>query len=140
MKYAGAEWLKANKVNGLSEFGARVADLIGYLYEGIYHVDGIERQDWSGTDQIELKLAAEFSTFDYRNLTTLVLLAHHMAIRIEIRPCTPRLLRLRFSARTRDGQIYYRHPTIEDAIKDFSAACYLPSFEEDLHAEQETGQ
>lgn len=135
MNYAGAEWLKANKVKNLSDFGGRVADLIGYLYQGIYHVDGIERQDWSGADEIELKISGEFSTFDYRNLTVLVLLAHRMAIRVAISPCTPRLLRIRFSQRTREGEVYYRHPTIEEAIQKLNADCYLPTFEEVDHGE-----
>jgi hypothetical protein len=123
-KFAGAEWLKANKVKNISPFGERVADLLGYMCQGIYHLDGIEKRDWSSADMIEITYH-EVSTFDYSDLTRLVLLAHRMAIRISIIPAG-RYLKIQFSVRTREGSVYERHPTIEEAIEKFNADCYLP--------------
>jgi len=57
------------------------------------------------------------STFDYNQLTRLVIGCHDRAIRLEIRASGPRLLRLGLWQRQRDGSMYERHPTIEEAIK-----------------------
>ncbi len=125
-QYAGSDWLKCNKVANLSPFGERVADLLGYWVTGIYHLDGIEKRDWSSCDMIEITVRTELSTFDYRNLTTLVLLAHRMAIRVAIIPAG-RVLKIRFSERQRTGSVFDRHPTIEEAIAEFDSDCYLPN-------------
>jgi hypothetical protein len=55
-------------------------------------------------------------TWDSNQLTLLVLLAHEMCVRVEVKPCNMQYLKLCFSPRDcRDGDIYKRHPTIEQA-------------------------
>ncbi len=130
MEYAGADWLKANGVKNISPFGERVANLIGYLYQGIYHVNGVERKDWANPYHVSLTIRGDLSTFDNSLLTTLVLLAHRMAIRVTISPCTPQLLLLRFDERKREGHMWDRHPTIGQAIANHNEACYIPKFED----------
>jgi len=57
------------------------------------------------------------ATFDSSGLTTLVILAHDNAIRVEIEPCNPRYLTVWMHQRTREAdRIHLRHPTIEEAI------------------------
>lgn len=55
------------------------------------------------------------STFDYDNLTRLVLVAHKHAVRIEIGSSGPRMVRIIAHRRTHDtAGINERHPTLED--------------------------
>lgn len=57
------------------------------------------------------------ATFDFDNLTRAVVLAHDRMIRFAIEPSGPNMLKLCFSKRhTREGRMYERHPTIEEAI------------------------
>ena len=125
-EYAGADWLERQGVV-LSELGRDVADLLGYLYRGLYHVSGIvDRCKWDDNHHISLTCYDDLSTFDFDNLTTLVFLAHRMAIRVEIQSCNFRYLRILFHRRSRDGSITARHPTIQVALEKFEADCYLP--------------
>ena len=90
--YAGAEWLKrALKNIQISEFGVKVAELLGDLYYGIYHVriSKLRKVDWKNDRWIEIVLPDTFSTFDADNLTRLVVLCHDRLIRCEIRGAGP---------------------------------------------------
>lgn len=59
----------------------------------------------------------DLSTFDTDALTRLVILAHDLAIRVEIRPAMHNV-RVLAHQRTREGSLMHRHPTIEEAIAD----------------------
>lgn len=59
-----------------------------------------------------------FSTYDFIGLTKLVLMAHKYAVRVEIEPSGPRMLKICIWQRVRTGSIAERHPTIEDAIQN----------------------
>ncbi len=56
------------------------------------------------------------ATFDFDGLTSLVLGAHEHCIRVEITPCNMQRLYVDMHPRERDGRLYQRHPTIEQAI------------------------
>jgi len=124
-KYAGADWLKKNlayakPTASVSELGEIVADIIGQLYEGIYHVEDnhLFKADWANPKRIVLTLpdgGGRFATYDFSLLTHLVLLAQATKIRIAITAATHGYLRLTFSR-------YDDHRTIEDAI-----AFFIPS-------------
>lgn len=139
--YAGAGWLKQNldainkreaakkprKVKGkvrepkpprlLSEFGARVANILGFVYRGIYHIE-TDNTDWGDDSRVEITLHYRLSTYDSYELTELVVLCHDQKIRLELEAGGPRRIKLCFSPRSsRDGDIYDRHPTIEAAIE-----------------------
>lgn len=122
MEYAGADWIERQLKHTqpgaqMSDLGKNVADLLGELFLGIYHQDRQAlKVDWTNPSYIEIVIYGEMSTFDYDHLTRLVFLAHDYAIRVEIQAAAPRYLRLIFSQRTREGDIYRRHPTIEDAL------------------------
>lgn len=129
-QYAGAEWLERNlKIARpgveISQFGRQVADLLGYAYRGLYHLSGVEKRDWNSEDRITVPIYGDLSTFDFDILTVLVFLAHSMAIRLEVQPAGPRMVRLLFSKRQRDGNIFDRHPTIREALTKFEEECYL---------------
>jgi len=59
------------------------------------------------------------ATFDFNNLTRLVLLAHEKCIRVQIEQGGPNRLRIAIWKRAREGSTYDRHPTIEQAIEAF---------------------
>jgi hypothetical protein len=116
----GGRWL-VGCGKTVSACGARVASLIDWWLNGIYHAqDDMLRADWSGDLYVEIHLRAtsgRFATFDSSLLTRLVVGAHDHCIRVEIRSLNPSHFRLMFHPRlTREGQTWARHPTIEQAI------------------------
>jgi hypothetical protein len=120
--YAGADWMESNiRARGaspMSPLGVTVANLLGELYLGIYHVPvrALSRAEWHNPHVVILTVRGTLSTFDFDELTRLVLLAHERCIRVEIDGAAPGYLRLMFSRRTRSGDTTKRHPTIAQAI------------------------
>ena len=58
----------------------------------------------------------DFATFDSNELTRLVFMAHDRAVRVEIRPASPQYLKICIWQRQRDGDLYHRHPTLEQGV------------------------
>ena len=137
MKYAGADWLKSNMkflkpdMTTVSELGCKVADLLGELYAGIYHLDNktIEKVEWNNKSYIQVTIGwKDWSTFDFDILTRLVFLAHHMAIRVDLTPVKYQYMRLLFHQRNRSGDIFHRHPTLDEAVASFKATVNLSEY------------
>lgn len=89
-RYAGAEWIrKSLQVATLSPLGVAVADLLGDVFCGIYHLDNdtLSRVDWGDTYVIVVPLHCyvNLSTFDNELLTKLVVLSHDRYLRLDIR-------------------------------------------------------
>lgn len=118
MKYAGAGWVRKSLGVEPSAFGSEVADILGIVWRGIYHLRdaSLQRVDWRAVDMLDLTVPRDLATYDFAELTDLVVLCHDRAIRLSIEPAMSRL-RLRFSRRSRDGAQHERHPTIEQAIE-----------------------
>jgi hypothetical protein len=115
---------RPEKERQMSPIGERVADLLGYLFCGIYHIrTTVERTDWTNPQHIAATLPPRvtLATFDGGDLTKLVFLAHHMCLRVEIEPAGPRCLRLLFHQRQRGGNLYERHPTLAEAVAAFDS-------------------
>lgn len=135
MNYSGADWIKKSLMypKEMSELGKNVADLLGELFRGIYHLDykQLRKVDWSNSYYIEFILGWKtLSTFDFDELTRLVFLAHHMAIRVEISPHAFKFIRLMFHQRNRDGDFAHRHPTLDDAVSTFKNNVSIPEYKE----------
>jgi len=122
--FAGSDWLekqlpyRKNKDNTISPLGKRVADLLGDLFFGIYHVNKEAMNvDWSNKQWIEIVLRdSGWSTFDYGTLTRFVLLCHEQGIRGTIEAAAYRYMRLLFhDTELASGRA---HPTIEEAIEN----------------------
>jgi hypothetical protein len=119
-KFSGADWLEKEFKREMSPFGRDVADLLGQVYAGIYHIHSEvlhPRADWSDERRIEITTFQDLSTYDFDILTKLVVLAHDMAIRLTIAPASSRYLRLIFHKREREGHISRRHPSLEQAVE-----------------------
>ena len=128
--YAGAEWLeKQLKCDGkkLSDFGRKVADLLGDAFGGIYHIDEFlfkKKVDWSNSWHVQIPYNRDLATFDFNTLTRLVVLCHDRCIRMSIKPTSPGYLYLQFWSRDgREGDVSKRHPTIETAIELVRSGC-----------------
>ncbi len=107
-----------------------MADLLGELFAGIYHLDKKElpKVDWENTHHIVVKTGERaMSTFDNSELTRLVLLAHHYCLRAEISGTKGGLI-LMFHRRERDGEISRRHPTIDQAVETFKKYAASPEY------------
>jgi len=125
MGYAGANWIKGSlnhpKITELSPLGEAVANLLGDLFYGIYHLDpkALYRVEWSNRHHVEFSLGWRcLSTVDYDELTRLVVLAHDRAIRVQIDASTHKYLRLMFHQRERGDNSMEQCPTLEDHIKE----------------------
>lgn len=128
-KFAGAEWVRrVHPDANMSTLGALVADVIGQITRGIYHVSQeIERVDWSNEGFIEWRTRASFATFDGSHLTELVVLAHDLCLRVEIRPMSNSTVAVCFSPRSsRRGAVHARHPALEDHVQQIREGLALP--------------
>lgn len=125
-KYSGADWVEAGRKHWkdqdkpMSELGRKVADLLGQVYAGIYHISReASRVDWTDPERIEIVIhdGRGFSTYDGNELTNLVLLCHLMDVRLDIDAAAYRYIRLIFMPVTRRGFFRVGHPCLDEAIK-----------------------
>lgn len=87
------------------------------IYRGPHHVQGKVKPAGTGIE-LNTRLGS-FATFDFNDLTRAVIMAHDRMIRFEIMPSGPGLLKLHLHKRhQREGRMFERHPTIEEAIAD----------------------
>jgi hypothetical protein len=136
--YSGADWLKRDAKKEVSEFGEQVADLLGFAFGGIYHIERtVLKADFSDSRFISVTVGQnDMSTFDSNTLTELVFLAHWMCMRFQITGAAPGCIRLQFSKRNplvdKGDFIYSGHPSLDEAVASFKEYCDIP---EVLHLE-----
>lgn len=118
--HSGAEWVRDATKQEMSPLGVKVADLLGYLFQGIYHISReIGKVDWANPTWIAVNLRKDLATYDFDELTRLVFLAHAFCLRVSIESSSPQTIRLMFHQRQRDGSLYQRHPTLDEAVETF---------------------
>ena len=118
--YSGASWIKRSLKKEMSPLGEAVANLLGRVHRGIYHLrtSALERVDWSNNQWIEFVYDGNMATVDFPDLTMLVVFAHDEMIRVSLEGCGPRYMRMIFHQRdSREGGMSERYPTIEDHIE-----------------------
>lgn len=98
----------------LSEKEARA--FFAALYGGEHHFPSKLKPHGYGWSMGQF---GSLATFDDDGLTRLVLLAHERCIRVQIEQGGPNRLRIAIYKREREGRMYERHPTIEQAIEKF---------------------
>lgn len=85
------------------------------LYRGEHHFPG-KLKEWG--DGWCMEDFAGMATFDFNNLTKFVIMCHDECIRGEIRPSSPRSMKVCIWKRQgREGDLCSRHPTMETAIE-----------------------
>lgn len=104
----------------LTDFQARVMDILGMVYGGIYNApiswDTVQWQGW-GREGIGVPVRdRSFATFDGAALTRLVFLCHDARIRCELRSHGPRGFLLAFWQRGKEGGVATRHPNLAEAV------------------------
>lgn len=117
-RLAGEGWPAAPE--RLSPFQARVFDIIGIVGGGIYNAPiswARVRWDWGGG--VSVIWRGCLASWDFSDLTWLVLLCHEARIRVSIEPLARQYLRLAFHQRAGSGGIARRHPDLDEAVTDF---------------------
>jgi len=123
-KYAGLDWLEKSlpyvkPLDVISPLGKRVAELLGDLYFGIYHINKeVMKTNWTNDHWIQITLPDRgWSTFDFDNLTRFVFLCHEHGIRGTIEAASFKYVRLIFHDPNKcSGRA---HPTIMDSLKNY---------------------
>ena len=99
--------------------------MLADIFYGFHHVHG-GLHPWGDGIALNASYGSnKFATFDFNALTRTVLMAHDRMIRFAIEPSGPGMLKLVLHKRhSREGHMYERHPTIQEAI-----ATYRKEFE-----------
>ena len=66
---------------------------------------------------IEFCLVGDLSTWDWNQLTNLVLYAHAYRVRVELSPASPRYQRVCLHAREATGSTTERHPGLRELVE-----------------------
>lgn len=118
--YSGARWIQDEFKTEMSPLGKAVANLLGRVFRGIYHLSttALKKVDWTGNYCIEFVFNGDLATVDFSSLTELVLFGHDEMIRICIYGVGPGYMKMQFHQRkSRTGGMSERYPTIEEHIK-----------------------
>lgn len=122
----GLEWLLANHKGPVSAFGGKVACILDQALGGIHNLNRgrLERVLWDSKDLIIFRYSAGFASFDNDWLTRLLVLCHDESVRLEIQPGGNINIILLFSPRELEGDLYHRHPTLEESVKKIREEIY----------------
>lgn len=94
----------------------KATDFFSILFGGEHHITGKIKPcgyGWELNDRWK-----NYASFDSYLLTKLTLMAHKYAVRVEICPSGPGMLKICIWQRSREGRLSERHPTIEEAINN----------------------
>lgn len=113
-------WVESRLNHELTEFQRDAVELLSQAFNtGIYNLaTNWEKVDWNWGDGVRFKIRRSMATYDFDHLTRLVILAHDMCIRVELTALAPNVMGIAMWRRNkRDGSMYERHPTMEQAIE-----------------------
>jgi hypothetical protein len=83
------KWIEEKNNLKVSKFMKDVLDILSYVYNGLHHTkiyDNFKKKDWCEKNHASyVEMYRSLSTYDYSELTELVILAHLKQIRIGIR-------------------------------------------------------
>lgn len=109
-----------------SPFGLVVAGILDDVW-ALYNMS-LQRVDFSKAEIVEVNMPRSLSTFDFDELTQLVVRCHDACVRLTVAPCNMRYLKLMFHPRKgREGHLFERHPTMEQALERVRARNYFGS-------------
>ncbi|MEM9584816.1 MAG: hypothetical protein AAGA08_17020 [Pseudomonadota bacterium] len=94
--------------------------LLARLFRGFHHMNSTRVKDMGQTG-VAYNYYGELASFDFDGLTRLLLMGHEECIRVCIGPSGPGMIKIILHKRhKREGRLYERHPTIHDALEEFS--------------------
>ena len=97
--------------------------ILSKLYGGLHNMPygELEKFPYLETFCIEYYYKGCLATYDFSHLTTLVFLAHEMAIRVEIQPTKKNGIKILFHERShkKDHEDLMWHPTLDQAVRQF---------------------
>lgn len=99
-------------------FEVRAEKLLSRVFRGMHHVNSLKKEKlhWTCITNV-------MSTYDFDELTRLVLAAHEYCCRVEVGNGGPNRLKLFVSDRirkTKESNIFESHPTIEQALEKWN--------------------
>jgi hypothetical protein len=115
------DWLRHEYKGEFSELGKNVAWLLDKMW-GLHNLNSTSRRkvDWWNDTWIELVIDKILSTIDNDDLTRLVVIAHQLMLRVEMKGVGPGYIRLMFHQRTsrQRGNGFYRWcPDIQEHVE-----------------------
>ena len=121
-QHHGSTWVSGKFNVNPSALGIKVADLLYYVYDGLYHASNasLRKVEWDNPRHMEMSVSLNhLATVDFDGLTELVFMAHALCVRVELHSSGPGMIKLLFSERQRTGTKWERHPTLDEAVKKF---------------------
>lgn len=92
-------------------------EFLADLFLGWHHITG-KLHEWGTGIKLNTTQTGSLSTFDFDGLTRAVVMAHDRMIRFSVEPSGLGMLSLVcFKRHKRDGSMYEKHPTMEEAIE-----------------------
>ncbi len=102
IKHSGADWMqRQDNFSDHSKFGEKVADILGQVYLGIYHISGTVQSpkvDWKNHNEISVTIFGELATFDRCKLTFLILCCVEAGVSVSVSGAFKNYTKLTFSA------------------------------------------
>ncbi len=102
-KYAGADWLLKRLIRKcnypISDFGVKVANVLGQVYKGIYHIERevlSRKVNWNACLALPMTVFGELATYDDNYLSRLVFCCQSAGIGVDICGSFKRYTRLVF--------------------------------------------
>ena len=132
-KQDAVAWLKYRYSGEFSELGITVAWFLDKMWR-LHNINStsLSKVDWSNDTWIEITCDKPLATVDNSDLTRLVVIAHQMMLRIELRGIGPGYIKLKFHQRTGRNleKVDFNQwcPTIEDHVQAITQ--YHPTVEE----------
>lgn len=97
----------------------KAIDFFSQFYGGEHHIPRSGITKW-GNGWMVKHDRGELATYDFTELTRLVLMAHERCYRVGVAPHNTNTLKICIWERQREGGMCDRHPTIEQAIEIFN--------------------
>ena len=100
----------------LKPFPERAERIVRMVMGGEHHCEKVVKK--TSPERWEITYYGSFATFDYNQLTRLVIAAHDNCVRAEVCSGGANKIKICLWPRLRDGGFAQRHPTMEQAIEE----------------------
>jgi hypothetical protein len=120
IKHSGADWMaKQDCFKEPSALAIKVADILGQVYLGIYHIsDSVisKKADWQNDSEISVTISSELATFDAPDLTFLIFCCVQAGVSVEVSGAFKGYTKLRFAKSDRIIDLQQRSRDLEGQV------------------------